>query len=177
VERKLHIGGTVAASGWEIINVVQDSYVDHLGNANDLTRFPDNSFDVIYASHVLEHFDYNGELLSTLREWHRVLKTLGRLYVSVPDVDVLARLLLAKDRLATNERFFVMRMIFGGHVDANDYHFVGLNEDFLKDFLSAAGFSAIKKVDKFDIFQDTSSMTFKDELISLNLIAKKLLDR
>jgi len=176
MERKLHIGGKVATPGWEIINAIPGSYVDHLGNANDLSRFPKDCFDVIYASHVVEHFDYNGELLSTLREWNRVLKMFGRLYVSVPNIDVLARLLLAKDRLSKDERFFVMRMIFGGHIDAHDYHFVGLNEEFLRDFLTTAGFSSIKKVETFNIFQDTSCMIFKDELISLNLVAKKLLD-
>lgn len=69
-----------------------------------------------------------------------------------------------------------MRMIFGGHIDAHDYHYVGLNEELLQEYLSAAGFGNIRKVKIFDIFQDTSSMTFKDELISLNLIAKKLVD-
>ena len=174
--RKLHIGGTIAAPGWEILNALPGPYVDHLGNAADLSRFSDCSFDDIYASHVLEHFDYKDDLSSTLREWNRVLKPFGQLYVSVPDIDVLAKLLLAKDRLTTAERFHVMRMIFGGHIDAHDYHYVGLNEEFLQKYLRDAGFSAIRKVEKFDIFQDTSCMTYKDELISLNLLAKKLVD-
>jgi predicted SAM-dependent methyltransferase len=176
MERKLHIGGKIAAPGWEVINAIPDSYVDHLGNANDLSRFPDNCFDVIYASHVLEHFDYRDELAATLKEWNRVLKTPGRLYVSVPDIDVLARLLLAKERLSKDERFFVMRMIFGGHIDAHDYHCAGLNEEFLTDFLLTAGFRPIKKVETFDIFQDTSCKIFKGELVSLNLVAEKLPD-
>jgi len=176
MERKLHIGGKVAAPGWEILDALPGPHVDHLGNANDLSRFSDCSFNDIYASHILEHFDYKDELISTLREWNRVLKPLGRLYISVPDIDVLAKLLLAKDRLTIDERFFVMRMIFGGHTDDHDYHFVGLNEEFLQGYLRAAGFSAIRKVETFDIFQDTSSMTFKDELISLNLVARKLVD-
>jgi predicted SAM-dependent methyltransferase len=175
--RKLHIGGKVASLGWEIIDVIPGPHVDHVGDAKDLSRFPDCSFDVIYASHVLEHFDYKDELGSVLREWYRVLKMLGRLYISVPDIDALAKLLLAKDRLTKSDRFYVMRMIFGGHIDTHDYHFVGLNDEFLRDFLTAAGFSAIKKVDIFEIFQDTSCRKFDNELISLNLVAKKLLDR
>ena len=171
--RKLHIGGEIAAPGWEIMNTLPGPYVDHLGNANDLSRFSDCSFNDIYASHVLEHFDYKYELLSTLREWNRVLKPFGRLYVSVPDIVILARLLLAKDRLDANERFFVMGMMFGGHIDAHDYHFAGLNEEFLQEYLRVAGFKSIRKVERFDIFQDDSSLTFKDELISINLVAKK----
>jgi predicted SAM-dependent methyltransferase len=171
--RKLHIGGEAAVAGWEILNVVPGPSVDHIGNANDLSQFMDGSFTTIYASHVLEHFDYKDELLLTLKEWNRVLKPFGWLYVSVPDIDVLAKLLLAKDRLTFHERFHVMRMIFGGHMDAHDYHAVGLNEELLEYYLKSAGFGAIIKVDKFDIFQDTSCMMFSDECISLNLVARK----
>ncbi|MCX7169852.1 MAG: tetratricopeptide repeat protein, partial [Proteobacteria bacterium] len=50
--RRLHIGGKVRSEGWEVLNALPGPDVDHLGNANDLSRFADNSFDVIYASHV-----------------------------------------------------------------------------------------------------------------------------
>lgn len=172
--RKLHIGGEVAVAGWEILNVVPGPSVDHIGNANDLSQFMDGSFNTIYASHVLEHFDYKDELQSALKEWNRVLKPFGWLYVSVPDIDVLAKLLLAKSLLSFHERFHVMRMMFGGHMDAHDYHAVGLNEELLEYYLKSAGFGAMAKVDTFNIFQDTSCMTFKDEPISLNMVARKL---
>jgi predicted SAM-dependent methyltransferase len=172
--RRLHIGGEVAAPGWEILNVLPAPHVDHLGNANDLSRFPDGSFNDIYASHIVEHFDYKDEMLPALREWNRVMKPFGRLYISVPDLDVLAKLLLTKEQMTINERFHVMRMMFGGHVNTYDYHFAGLNEEFLRGYLEEAGFGAIKKVEEFGIFQDTSSMRFKGELISLNLVAKKM---
>jgi len=45
--RRLHIGGTVAKEGWEVLNANPASYVDHVGNANDLSRFPDGTFDAI----------------------------------------------------------------------------------------------------------------------------------
>lgn len=173
MERKLHIGGRITVPGWEIFDALPGPHVDHLGNAKDLSRFSDGSFDDIYASHVLEHFDYKDELLGTLMEWIRVLKPSGRLFVSVPDLDVLARLFSAKERLTAEERFFVMRMIFGGHVDEHDYHVVGLNEEFLLEYLWTAGFDDITRVETFNLFNDTSCMMFKDELISLNLIARK----
>ncbi|HEB86828.1 MAG TPA: methyltransferase domain-containing protein [Gammaproteobacteria bacterium] len=173
MSRKLHIGGKIPAPGWEILNVIPGPYTDHVYNANDLSQFTDCIFSEIYASHIVEHLDYKGELLSTLKEWKRVLEPGGKIYISVPDVDVLAKLFLEKGRLTFGERFHVMRMIFGGHVDAYDYHVVGLNEEFLISFLRDAGFESMGKVDEFGIFQDTSSMRFKEELISLNLIAVK----
>ena len=110
MQRRLHIGGKVPAPGWEVMDALPGSHVDHVGNAKDLSRFPDSSFDDIYASHVAEHFDYQGELLAALKEWRRVLKPSGRLNISVPDLDVLATLFAARDRLTVAERFQAMRI-------------------------------------------------------------------
>ena len=136
--RKLHIGGRIAAAGWEIMDANPAPNVDHAGNARDLSRFGDATFEAIYASHVVEHFDYAGELQHTLAEWKRTLEPGGRVYISVPDLDVLARMILDKQRLSEEERFLVMRMMFGGHIDQYDYHVVGLNEEFLRRFLRDA---------------------------------------
>jgi predicted SAM-dependent methyltransferase len=171
--RRLHVGGLVRREGWEVISPMPGEHADHVGNANNLSRFRDGTFAEIYASHVVEHFDYRDELQLALQEWFRVLQPGGRLLISVPDLDVLAALLLQKDALSLNERFEVMRMIFGGHIDAYDYHMVGLNEAFLDHFLAAAGFVNSRRVASFDLFEDTSSQLFRDVPISLNLIAEK----
>jgi FkbM family methyltransferase len=171
--RKLHIGGNQKSTEWEILNVVPGPYVDHLCNARDLSRFSDNTFTDIYASHVLEHFDYINELEAVLKEWYRVLMPGGTLYISVPDLDVLAHLITLKDELTFEERFSVMRMIFGGHIDRYDYHAVGLNQDFLTSFLANAGFANIQKVHHFGFFNDTNALVFKGVPISLNMIAVK----
>ena len=173
MERRLHIGGKAVSPGWEILEVMQGVHVDHLGNANDLSRFDDATFSEVYASHVLEHFDYNGELSMTLKEWYRVLKPSGRLYVSVPDIDVLAALFLDRARLSRDERFYVMQMMFGGHLNPFDYHVVGLNEEFLLDYLKDAGFVSMRRVDEFGLFHDTSTMRYKNKIISINMIAEK----
>jgi len=138
-----------------------------------LSLFEDNTFAEIYASHIVEHFDYQGELTNTLKEWNRVLICGGRVYVSVPNMDVLAKLLLSGNKLTFDERFFVMRMLFGGHVNEHDYHVVGLNEEFLTHFLLNSGYVNIKRVENFGLFDDASSMTFKGVPISLNVIAEK----
>ena len=72
-ERRLHIGGKQKRDGWEILDVNPGPLVDHLGNAIDLSQFADGTFAEIYASHVLEHFDYKEALVAALREWNRVL--------------------------------------------------------------------------------------------------------
>ena len=122
---------------------------------------------------MVEHLDYIGELPNTLKEWNRVLAPGGKVFISVPDLDVLAALILDKNKLSIDERFFVMRMIFGGHVDKYDYHVTGLNAEFLTEFLNAAGYINIRRVQEFGLFNDTSSMVFKGTAISLNMIAEK----
>jgi predicted SAM-dependent methyltransferase len=125
VPRKLHIGGQVRTPGWEVLDANPGPCVDHVANASDLRIFQDNSFEQIYASHVVEHFDYRDQLVETLKEWCRVLMPAGTVYVSVPDLDTLARLFVDRSLLSGQDRFLVMRMIFGGHIDKHDYHLVG----------------------------------------------------
>ena len=173
-QRKLHIGGIEKKEGWEIFNIAPSKDVEHIGNANDLSKFDNNTFAEIYVSHVLEHFDYKVESHAALVEWHRVLEPKGKIYISVPDLDVLSRLLLEKKDLTISEQFEVMRIMYGGHVDEYDYHLMGFTKEFLSQYMKDAGFENIKKVDNFGLFKDTSTLTFKDVPISLNITATKL---
>ena len=52
--------------------------------------FPDQAFDTVYHSHVLEHIDRE-DAPAFLRECFRVLKPQGILRVVVPDLEILAR--------------------------------------------------------------------------------------
>jgi predicted SAM-dependent methyltransferase len=171
--RKLHIGGKLRQEGWEVLNALPGDYVDHIGDARDLAQFGDNSFDEIYASHVVEHFDYMGELERTLREWYRVLVPGGRIRISVPDLEILAALFLQKEAMSFEDRFMIMRMIFGGHINEYDHHKVGLSQDLLTGFLMLTGFVGMARVDAFGIFNDSSNAVFKGQPISLNMIAAK----
>ncbi len=173
MKRRLHIGGRYRHPDWEILSAVQTPDVDHVGNAKDLSQFEDNTFEAVYASHVLEHFDYENEIDAVLKEWYRVLEPGGILYLSVPDLDVLAKLFIDQDRLDVDERFYVMRMIFGGHVDEYDYHQSGFNREILDIFLKKAGYVNIHQVEDFNIFKDSSTRLYKDVPISVNLISQK----
>lgn len=174
--RQLHVGGKIRVPEWEVLNAVPAPEVDHIGDARDLSAFADGTFTTIYASHVVEHLDYKDELAQTLREWLRVLVPGGKVMISVPDMDILGRLITEKKAHAVEERFLLMRMIFGGHFDAYDYHQVGFNEDFLTWFLKTCGFVNARRVPTLDVFDDTSNTRFKDVPISLNMIAEKAQD-
>ena len=171
--RRLHIGGREKADGWEIMDALARPEVDHVGNAKDLSRFAEHSFEAVYASHVVEHFDYLNELPRVLREWFRILAPGGTINVSVPDLNILAELFLLQESLTIDDRWQVMRMMFGGHMDEYDYHQVGLNEEFLSLYLLKAGFVQIRRVEDFGFFHDTSTMKFAGIPISCNLEARK----
>lgn len=153
------------------MNISDGEHVNFTCDASDLSRFSDDTFTELYASHVVEHFDYNETLLTTLKEWRRTMMPGGKLYISVPDMDILARLFLEASRFTAEQRFFIMRMMFGGHMDEHDYHLVGLNFDFLQSFLNTAGFKSLVRVAEFNLFEDTSSLRFDGQLISLNVVA------
>jgi predicted SAM-dependent methyltransferase len=171
--RRLHIGGEIFDANWEIFNIQPGPHTDHVGDAKDLSRFENETFDELYASHVVEHFDYNGPLLEAFKEWHRILKPEGKLYISVPNMDVLCQLFRKRKELKLKDRFQIMRMMFGGHTDQYDYHYVGLDFDILTAFLGQAKFRRVEQVMDLGVFRDTSLLRVAGVLISLNVIAFK----
>jgi len=171
---RLHIGGTRPHPDWKIVDVEPRPEVDYVMNAADLSAFADESVDVIYASHVLEHFHHslNDELLQVLVEWRRVLKPGGRLLISVPDLRILCWL-YGNPNLLPEERMHLMRIMFGGQTDEYDVHKAGLDFEILGMYVEQAGFSDYEQVSEFNLFPDCSRIRILDTLISLNVIATR----
>lgn len=168
---KLHIGGEQAKDGWSILNITQKSEVDFIGDISDLSMFENDSISEIYASHVLEHVP-QAKALETLKQICRILKTSGKFYVSVPDLDILCHTFI-NPMASPDVKFHIMKMIFGGQIDKYDFHFFGWNEMFLFEFLNQAGFSQARRVESFGLFNDTSEYKPYGFPISLNVVAVK----
>ena len=80
---RLNIGaGHTCILGFTNIDVTERADIS-LDMNTDRLPFDDNSVDLIFSNHTLEHFD---EYLFALGEIHRVLKHGGQLLVSVPYV-------------------------------------------------------------------------------------------
>lgn len=65
----------------------------------DMTKnlpFPDNFADEIYSHHSLEHVAMI-DVDPTLREWHRVLKSGGKIEINVPDLLGIAKKIVETD--------------------------------------------------------------------------------
>ena len=84
-QRYLEIGpGDERIHGFETLNIFSGPNVDYVYDASKPLPFEDNTFDLIYASHILEHIVwYQTEI--TLKEWVRILKSGGTLEVWVPN--------------------------------------------------------------------------------------------
>ena len=170
---RLNIGGTTALDGWKILNIQPGEGVDYIGSCTDLGQFEDASVREVYASHIFEHLSYVNELLDTLKEVHRILKTGGILMCSVPDYEIHCKMFL-HPAITGEQRFFIMNMVFGGQQDPHDYHKVGLTWEFISSYIQQAGFSSIRRVDEFGLFEnDCSSIKFGGQLVSLNIEAIK----
>ena len=168
---KLHIGGKTPKEGWKILNIQKFDSVDYVGDLTDLTQFSENSFNEIYASHVLEHVGQR-KVKQTLLGINRILTKRGKLYISVPDMDILCKMFIDK-KAGGSAKFDVMRMMFGGQTDQHDFHYFGWNFQFLKAYLEGTNFRKIEQVKSFDLFNDSSDVKLFCFPISLNVIAYK----
>ena len=168
---KLHIGGEEEKEGWTIFNVQKKTNTDLVGDIRDLSQFTDNSIEEVYASHILEHIK-NLEIADVLKNLYRILTKSGKLFVSVPNLEVLSKAIIDPN-LNLQKKYEITRIIYGGQTDDYDYHYFGFTREILNALLIQAGFNKIEEVKNFGLFDDTSSKLSYGFEISLNTIAYK----
>jgi predicted SAM-dependent methyltransferase len=76
--------------GFETLDISKRDNVDYVADASERLPFENDTFDIIHASHILEHIDWK-KSESTIAEWVRILKPGGQLEVWVPDALKIAR--------------------------------------------------------------------------------------
>ena len=78
VALKLHLGcGSKYIPGFEHIDSTHHRHLSHCADVSHLPMYGDGTVDLIYASHVLEHFGRQ-QYPVVLREWHRLLRPAWR---------------------------------------------------------------------------------------------------
>lgn len=83
--RMLEIGpGLDRLPNFETLNIFDGKDVDYIHNLAEKLPFDNDSFDIIYASHVLEHVPWYMQK-DIFKELFRILKVNGVLEVWVPD--------------------------------------------------------------------------------------------
>lgn len=143
---------------------------DIQANVSDLSFAATGSVEEVYASNVLEHFSIAGTV-PVLKEWNRVLRPGGTLYVSVPDFDATVKLYQK-----TGLTEWIKYHLWGDQKHPLNYHYVCFTFASLAKDLSDAGFSDVKRV-KFFHFGVNDGSTNLDSVtlqpISLNVVATK----
>jgi len=177
---KLHIGcGPRHIPGWAHIDLQPAPHVDHIISAGHLSEtFGKDSVDIIYASHILEHF-HRDAIPRVLDDWHSVLSPGGVLRLAVPDFQAIAEAYCKGIPLSD-----FMGLLYGGQDHPLNFHHVAFDTESLSTLLLHAGFVDIKpwdwrKTEHRDI--DDFSQAYlphmdKDNgrLMSLNLQACKV---
>jgi SAM-dependent methyltransferase len=173
----IHIGpGEIASPEFINIDARPFPHIHYVtANIADLSIFSNNSIDLIYMSHVLEHIPIN-DVRSLLWEFKRVLKRAGILRLSVPDFDQIIRIYVDHGRDVKSMHLLLM----GEQEYTQNFHCSIYNRDYLKEILFDAGFNEVRDWDpnncSYHDFKDAANGVFLGKngekyLISLNLEA------
>ncbi len=140
--KRLHLGcGTKHIEGFTNIDIRYLPGVDEVNNIRFLRNYKDNSVDLIYACHVLEHFS-RWEYKNALTRWYEILKPGGVLRLAVPNFSAIASRYIQTGNL--NE---VMGLLYGGQDYDENYHYVTFDMNSLNNDLTSIGFKVVREYD------------------------------
>lgn len=90
--KKLHLGcGNIRLKDFCNVDILPTVAVDVVSDISKLGNFKNESIELIYACHVLEHFSHD-EAVKVLKRWFEVIKPGGELRISVPDIDRIVKI-------------------------------------------------------------------------------------
>lgn len=94
---------------------------------------PDQTFDIVFSSHTLEHFSFTG-VDRVIKEWARILKVGGEIRIVVPNLRWSAKRIL-EDRMIP-EDFWVL---YGEQDYPKNVHYGGFTPSLIKHLLEYSG--------------------------------------
>lgn len=110
--------------------------VDIVADARKIP-FDDEYFDGVIACHILEHF-WKQEHMVLLREWKRIIKPNGKIFIVVPDFMKCLKYYLENAR---GMRYsYWEQTIFGLNRSKGDIHLSGITGQYLTELLFKSGF-------------------------------------
>ena len=149
-EIKLHLGcGEKYIPGFIHIDIRKFEHIDYVTSIDNLYMFKDNTVDLIYASHILDHVK-RAETEVVLSEWYRVLKKGGILRIAVSNFEAVVEIYLKNKNLEE-----LMGLLYGGQTYENNYHYRTFDFQSLSNILRKVGFRKIYRYDwKKNIHKD-----------------------
>lgn len=123
---KLHLGcGKRFIPGYYHIDVMEYDHIDLRHAVDSLPMVASASADVIYACHVLEHFQQR-EVYRVLTEWRRILRPGGTLRLAVPDFEAAVMLYQTTGKVSSVRGLLFGRGDFLYNVHYNVYDLASL---------------------------------------------------
>ncbi len=139
---KLHIGcGKIILPDWVNLDIQPSQGVDIVDDARVLSKIKNDSCDIIYACHILEHISRN-EVQGVVNKWHSKIKPGGSLRIAVPDFEKIVQWYTKTKKLED-----VLGLLIGGHKDQWDMHGMIFDRSVLQEILLRSGFRSIKEWD------------------------------
>jgi predicted SAM-dependent methyltransferase len=137
-------GNVIDEPSWINLDIIPSRKVYYLDARHPL-KFKDNTIEIIFTEHMLEHL-YFDEALEFLKECYRVLKPSGVIRIAVPDLYVVHKILSGAagsmqyvDYICDNfnccDEYDTVNLLFYGHGHKYIYSY-----DKLKTVLNAIGF-------------------------------------
>jgi predicted SAM-dependent methyltransferase len=171
--RYLHIGcgNVILPKPFENLDGRELDGVNHIGPVYPL-NFEDETFDLVYSSHVLEHFPRK-ETLNVLKEWVRVLKRGEILRISVPSFENIIKIYQYKNTIDN-----ITGPLMGGQTYDTNYHYNIFDQNYLTSLMIESGLTAIhtwdyRRTTHSDYFDFSQAKTCEIP-ISLNLEGRKI---
>lgn len=144
MSNRLNIGcGKCYLPGWINIdlfsNVKADAYAD-------MTSLPyaNESFDLIYASHVLEH-QHRHMIVATLNHWYSLLRPGGILRLAVPNFAAICQWYMEGKQNQENEVLDdLIGLLYGGQNSHLNRHTITFDAATLERDMNRSGFKDVK---------------------------------
>lgn len=139
---KLHLGcGSKYIEGFVNIDARSELKTDIIDDISNLQSLEDNSAELIYVCHVLEHFGRH-QYLNVLKRWYNILQSGGVLRLSVPDIEACINYYNKTKDMSKLKGFF-----WGGQDHKYNFHYMGWDFESLKKDLESIGFKNVKRYD------------------------------
>ena len=121
--------------GYKCINI-DERDLSNVDKVMDVRRleFPDEHFDYILASDIIEHFPIS-ETKNILKEWKRVLKIGGIIEFRMPNFKEICRRYIDGEHDAKLTSW----LLFGGQEYPGNFHYVGFDREWFSSICATCG--------------------------------------